>query len=122
MFELLLAYALFIIVLAIPYVLIAGIVVAFVVGGVATIAGIRNRRITLGWLGVLLMLASGITAITVKNWATYPPTSTSSSAHRVVYNIYLEMRARKHAMKWLRDGTFSPPSKGQSPSGNVLPR
>lgn len=114
MIELLLAYALFIILLAIPYLVIAVIALAFVAGVAAIIGGVRNGR----------------TATAVKHWATSPPTNSSGSAHRLVYETYRGMRARQQAMRWLRDGTFTQPAKEhggrdaerRSPSANEPPR
>jgi hypothetical protein len=57
-------------------------------------------------LGVVLMVGSGAAALTIKHWATSPPTDAATSAHRVVYQTYQDMRARYQALRWLRDGTF----------------
>jgi len=130
MIELLLAYALFIILLAIPYLVIAVIALAFVAGVAAIIGGVRSGRTATALLGLVLLAASGTSAITIKHWATSPPTNSSGSAHRLVYETYRGMRARQQAMRWLRDGTFTQPAKEhggrdaerRSPSANEPPR
>lgn len=125
MIELLLAYALFIILLAIPY-----LVIAVIAGVAAIIGGVRSGRTATALLGLVLLAASGTSAITIKHWATSPPTNSSGSAHRLVYETYRGMRARQQAMRWLRDGTFTQPAKEhggrdaerRSPSANEPPR
>jgi hypothetical protein len=102
----LLAYALFIIVLAIPFFVIAAIAAAFVAGIAAIVAGLARGRWFSALLGVVLMVGSGAAALTIRHWATSPPTDAATSAHRVVYRTYQDMRARYQAMRWLHDGTF----------------
>lgn len=105
--EVLLAYALFIIILAIPF-LVIGAIAATCLGGIATVVvGLVRRRSFLAVLGVVLMVGSGAAAMTIKHWATTrPPDADTTSAHRAVYQTYQDMRARQQAMRWLRDGTF----------------
>jgi hypothetical protein len=106
--EVLLAYALFIIVLAIPFLVIGVIAAAFLGGIAAVIVSLVRRTSSWALLGVLLMVGSGAAAMTIKHWATTPPTDAgATSPHRVVYQTYQGMRARQQAMRWLRDGTFS---------------
>ena len=105
--EVLLAYALFIIILAIPFLVLAAIAATFLGGIAAVIVGVVRRRSSWALLGVLLMVGGGAAAMTIKHWATTrPPDADTTSAHRVVYQTYQGMRARQQAMRWLRDGTF----------------
>ena len=105
--EVLLAYALFIIILAIPFLVIGVIAAAFLGGIAAVVVGFVRRRLSWAVLGLVLMVGSGAAAMTIKHWATTPPTDAdTTSVHRVVYQTYQGMRARQQAMRWLRDGTF----------------
>jgi hypothetical protein len=104
--EVLLAYAAFIIILAIPFLLIAAIAAAFLGGIVTVVLGLVRRSSAWAVLGVVLMVGSGALAITIAYWATTPPADGAADAHRLVYQTYQSMRARQQAMRWLRDGTF----------------
>jgi thiol:disulfide interchange protein len=108
----LLAYALFIIVLAIPFLVIAAIAAAFVAGIAGIVAGIAKGRLSGALLGVVLMVGSGAAAMMIMHWATSPPTDAATSAHRVVYQTYQELRMQFRAMRWLRDGTLE---RGKQP-------
>jgi thiol:disulfide interchange protein len=114
MFEVLLAYALFIIVMAIPYMVVAAVACTFLGGVAALVSGILRGRTAKALVGVVLMIGSGAAAMTIAHWATSRPTDASAtSAHRVVYQTYQGMRARQQAMRWLRDGTFTKLAKEQ---------
>jgi len=114
MFEVLLAYSLFIIVMAIPYMVIAAVPCAFLAGVAVLVSGILKGRTANALLRVVLMVGSGAAAMTIAHWATSRPTDASATrAHRVVYATYQEMRARHQAMRWLRDGTFTKLAKEQ---------
>jgi hypothetical protein len=102
-----LAYAMFILILAIPFLVIAGIAAAFIAGLVMLVGGVAAGR-PMGMIaGLLLVAGSGAMALTIRHWALTPPAAgTTSGAHVLVYKTYQGMRARHMAMKWLRDGTF----------------
>jgi hypothetical protein len=102
----LLAYALFIIVAATPFLVIAAIAAAFIAGIAGIAAGIGGR-LSGALLGVVLIAGSGTTAVTIGHWATSPPTDTATSAHRVVHQTYQEVRMQLLAMRWLYAGTFN---------------
>jgi thiol:disulfide interchange protein len=111
----LLAYTLFILVMAIPYLVIAGIGLAFFVGIAATAAGLFGGRTARASWGVALVVVSVAAAMTIKHWATTAPTDASGSMHRFAYQSYQQMRAERLARQWLRDGTFTQPPKEQRP-------
>ena len=123
MFELFLAYALFIIILAIPYLVVVAIAAVFVAGIAGLIAGIAKRQRFNVVMGIVLTLAGGAAGLTVKYWATTPPAGEHAFVlHRVVYQTYESLRLRHLAMRWLRDGTFERLSREQqapatSPNG-----
>lgn len=101
----LLAYAWFIIVLAAPFLVIAAIAAAFIAGIAGIAAGIGGR-LSGALVGVMLIAGSGTTAMTIKHWATSPPTDAATAAHRVVHKAYQEMRMRMMT-RWLHDGTIN---------------
>jgi hypothetical protein len=100
----LLPYAWFIIVQASPFLVIAAIAAAFIAGIAGIVAGIGGR-LSGALVGVMLIAGSGTTAMTIKYWATSPPTDAATSAHRVVYETYREIRMRMMT-RWLHDGTI----------------
>lgn len=109
-----LAYALFIIILAIPYLVVAAIAAVFCAGVAGLIAGIAKRQRFNVVMGLVLTLAGGAAGLTIKYWATTPPSGAHAFVlHRVVYQTYESLRLRHLAMRWLRDGTFGPLSKEQ---------
>jgi thiol:disulfide interchange protein len=120
MFELFLAYALFIIMLAIPYLVVAAIAGVFCAGVAGLIAGIVKRHRFNMTMGIVLILASSAAGWTIRYWATTPPADDgASSLHSAVYHTYRALRARQQAMQWLRDGTFERLAKErQSPPTN----
>ena len=100
--EVLLAYALFIIMLAIPFLVIGATAATFLGGRRNGRSGLSPLQIIL----VLLMVGSGAAAM-IKHWATSPPIEASATnVHRVVYQTFQGTPARQQAMRWLRDGTF----------------
>jgi hypothetical protein len=101
----LLAYAWFIIVLAAPFLVIAAIAAALIAGIAGIAAGIGGR-LSGALLGVMLIAGSGTTAMTIRYWATSPPTDAATIAHRVVHKTYQEMRMRMMT-RWLHDGTIN---------------
>jgi hypothetical protein len=101
----LLPYAWFIIVVASPFLVIAAIAAAFIAGIAGIAAGIGGR-LSGALVGVMLIAGSGTTAMTIKHWATSPPTDAATSAHRVVHKAYQEMRMRMMT-RWLHDGTIN---------------
>ena len=102
-----LAYALFIIILAIPYLVVAAIVAVFCAGVAGLIAGIAKRQRFNVVMGIVLVLASSGAGWTIRHWATTPPaTDHPFVLHQVVYQTYQSLRARHQAMRWLLDGTF----------------
>jgi hypothetical protein len=100
-----LAYAAFILILAIPFLVIAAIAATFVAGIRVIVAGIAGGRLSRVLFGVVLMVGSGAAAMVIAHWATSPPTDAATSAHRVVYQTYQGLRMQYLAMRWLRDGT-----------------
>jgi hypothetical protein len=102
----LLAYARFIIVLALPFLVIAAIAAAFI-AGITGIAAAIGGRLSGALLGAVLIAGSGTTAMMIKHWATSPPTDAATSAHRVVHRTYQEVRMQLLARRWLFAGTFS---------------
>jgi hypothetical protein len=102
-----LAYAMFILILAIPFLVVAGIAAAFVAGLVMLVGGVAAGR-PMGMIaGLLLVAGSGAMALTIRHCALTPPAAgAAGGAHVLVYKTYQGMRARHMAMKWLRDGTF----------------
>jgi hypothetical protein len=103
--ELFLAYALFIIILAIPYLVVAAIIAVFCAGIAGLVVGIAKRQGFNVVMGVVLVLASSACGWTIKYWATTPPADDgASSLHSAVYHTYRTLRARHQAMQWMRDG------------------
>jgi thiol:disulfide interchange protein len=116
MFELFFAYALFIIILAIPYLVVAAIVGVFCAGVAGLIAGIVKRHLFNMTMGIVLILASSASGWTIRYWATTPPADDgASSLHSAVYHTYRALRARQQAMQWMRDGTFERLAKERQP-------
>jgi membrane protein implicated in regulation of membrane protease activity len=116
----LLPYAWFFIVLAAPYLAIAAIAAAFIAGIVGIVAGIGGR-LSAALLGVTLIAGSGTTAMTIRHWATSPPTDTATSAHRVVYKTYREMRMWAMTRR-LHDGTIQRIVEGQQRARDSVQR
>jgi hypothetical protein len=102
----LLPYAWFIIVLALPFLVIAAIAAAFIAGIAGTAAAIGGR-LSGALIGVMLIAGSGTTAMTIKHWITSPPTDAATSAHRIVHQAFQEMRTQFLARRWLYAGTFN---------------
>jgi thiol:disulfide interchange protein len=101
-----LAYAWFIVVLALPYLVIAAIAAALIAGAAGIIARIGGR-VSGALLGVMLISGSGTTATMLTQWAGSPPTDAASSAHRVVHQTYQEIRTQFLARQGLPAGTFN---------------
>jgi thiol:disulfide interchange protein len=101
----LLPYAWFIIVLATPYLVVAAIAAAFI-AGIAGIVAATGGRLSGALFGAMLIAGSGTTAMTIRHWATSPPTDAATSAHRVVHKAYREMRMQMMT-RWLHDGTIN---------------
>jgi hypothetical protein len=102
----LLPYARFIIVLALPFLVIAAIAVGFILGITGIVARIGGR-LSGALLGVVLIAGSGTTTMMIKHWITSPPTDAATSAHRVVHRTYQEVRMQLVARRWLHAGTLS---------------
>ena len=101
-----LAYALFILVAAIPFLVVTAIAGAFLTGLAGLAAGIVKRRWAVAALGAVLMAGSGAAARAIQHWATTKPSDASTGAHRVVYKTYQDMRIQYRARRWLHDGTM----------------
>ncbi len=112
MIALFLAYAVFIVVMALPYLVVAAIVGGFV-GGCLMFAGglVGGRPLTVA-MGVALMMASGTAAYMIRYWIITPPPA-QQGVHALVHSTYRGMMARRQAMRWMRDGTFERLAKDQ---------
>jgi hypothetical protein len=117
----LLAYALFILVLATPFLVVAAIAAAFI-AGIAGIVAAIGGRLSGALLGVVLIASSGTAAMMIKHWATSPPTDAATSAHRVVYQTYREMRMQLLARRWLYAGTFNRLTEEQQRARDAVQR
>lgn len=102
----LIAYAVFIIILAIPFLVIAAIASAFIGGIAAIVEGLASGRSSRALLGAVSMVASGAAAMMIMHWATARPTDTATSAHRIVHQTYQGLRAHYIALRWLHDGNL----------------
>jgi hypothetical protein len=102
----LLPYAWFIIVLALPFLVIAAIAVAFI-AGIAGLAAAIGGRLSGALVGVVLIASSGTTAAMIRHWAMSPPTDAATSAHRVVHRTYQQVRMQVLARRRLDGGTLS---------------
>ncbi len=101
------AYAMFIILFALPFLVIGAIAAGFVAGVVNLAVGIARRKTVRAVLGAALIAVCGGTGLAVHYWATTPPTyGDTAGVHGVVYRTWHAIEARYVAMKWLRDGTF----------------
>ncbi len=103
-----LAYAAFIILLALPFLVVAMIAGGVVGGGALTVSGLVNGQPRALITGLLLFVVSAAAAILVYHWAPTPPAADvgARSPHRVVFNTYRSLKARQQATRWMRDGTF----------------
>lgn len=103
-----LAYAAFIIILALPFLIVAMIAGGIFGGGAMAVSGVVNGQPRAIFLGLVLLVTSGIAAATIFYWATTPPPATAAtrSPHRVVFETYRAIKARQQAMRWMTDGTF----------------
>jgi hypothetical protein len=102
----LLPYAWFIILLALPFLVIAAIAVAFI-AGIAGIAAAIGGRWSGALLGVVLIASSGTTVAMIRHWAMSPPTDAATSAHRVVHRTYQEIRMQVLPRRRLDAGTLN---------------
>jgi hypothetical protein len=100
----LLAYALFIIVLAIPFLVVGMIAAAFIAGITGIVTGIAGRRLPRILLGAVLLAGSGAAGTMIGRWATSPPTDAATSTHRTVYKASQELRVLYLAMRFLFSG------------------
>jgi thiol:disulfide interchange protein len=117
----LLAYAWFILVVALPFLVIAAIAAAFIAGIAGIVAGIGGR-LSAALVGVMLIASSGTAATTIRNWATSPPTDAATGAHRVVHRTYQEMRMQLLARRWLYAGTFNRVAQEQQRARDAVQR
>ncbi len=118
MIEVLVAYTLYIIIMAIPFLVIAAIAGIFLAGIAATVTGVSGGRSPKALLGVIMLVASSSTATMITYWATTPPADASTMGpHNIVYKTYQEMRAQFQALRWLHDGTFERDTGQQQPPG-----
>jgi glucan phosphoethanolaminetransferase (alkaline phosphatase superfamily) len=119
MIEVLVAYTLYIIIMAIPFLVIAAIAAIFLAGIAATVSGTSGGRSIKTLLGVIMIVASSSAATMITYWATTPPADAGATTpHTIVYKTYQEMRAYFQALRWLHDGTFERSrGKQESPDG-----
>ena len=102
-----LAYAMFILILAAPFLLVAGIAWAFLAGAAKIVRGAAQRRPDMALTGFLLLAASSMAGLTLHDWSvTPPPAGEKPGLHDGVYRTVQALKARHQAMQWLRDGTF----------------
>lgn len=118
MVEVLVAYTLYIIILAIPFLVIAAIAAIFLAGIAAVVSGVSGGRSLKALLGVIMLVVSGSAAAMITYWATTPPADASGTGpHNIVYKTYREIQAQFQALRWLRDGTFERDTGKQQPPG-----
>jgi hypothetical protein len=104
-----LAYALFILMFALPYLVVLGLGWAFV-QGVSLIASGDAGSVPSG----LAMAAASLgAALMLLRWSIKAPGPTASKPHRLVFETYRSIRASGRARRWLRDGTLQRPAAEQ---------
>jgi hypothetical protein len=102
-----LAYAMFIVMLALPFIVIGGIAIGFLAGVANLAIGIARRKTVRAIVGAALVAVCGGSGLAIYYWATTPPSNgDTASMHSTVYRSRQAIQARYTAMKWLRDGTF----------------
>lgn len=107
MVEIFLAYAVFILMAAAPFLVIAAILGAILFGLTALIQGIASARPARMAIGAVVMSAGIATSLLLYHWAsTEPDDPDATSAHALVHSAWRHTYLRFVAMRWLLDGTF----------------
>lgn len=112
-----LATAVFIIMLAAPFLVMFAVIAAVIYGVFALARGILFGRPASAAIGAFVLMTAVASGFTLLHWtATKPAEGDTSSPHAHIYHAWQQTRLRFKALKWMSDGTFERLARGQRES------
>lgn len=134
-----LATAVFILMLAAPFLVMFAVIAAVAYGVIALARGIVLGQTASAAVGAFVLMIAVVSGFTLLHWtATKPAEGETSSPHALVYQAWQQTRLRFKALQWMSDGTFERLAReqrerradrdprilklGQPPSGDPLSR